>query len=184
MAITLRELDSLTFPEVGRRERGYQAEAVDAFKSRIRDELVEVFTHLQDVEQQLVQAQQALSKRPEVEDHTATVASQSSDLLARAEALANEHVRNAERAAQERVAQAEEILRRAETEATLHAEERLAEVQEKTAALIANKKQEFNELEAAAAALRAEQVNTRERLRAYFAARLDELSDNPLGVDE
>lgn len=189
MAITLKELDSTDFPEAGKRDRGYVAEAVDAFKARVRAELVEAYTQLQDVEQELgsvrqqlvqaqndvAEAQRALAERPAVVDHTTAVATQSAELLARAEALANEHVHNAEVTANARIAQADEVLRRAEAEATAHAEARLAEVREKTNALVSSKKQEFAEVEAAVNALRHEEEETRSRLRDYFTARLEEL---------
>lgn len=188
MTITLRELDAINFPEAGKRDRGYAVEAVDAFKTRVRGELVEAYTKLQDTEQdlldtraQLEEAQQALLERPASVDPTTAIASQSAELLTRAEALANQHVRQAEETAAARVAEAEELLRRAETEATAHAEARLAEVKEKTNALVASKKQEFTEVEAAVEALRVEEVDIRERLRAYFAARLDELSVTSVG---
>lgn len=185
MAITLKELDSFDFPEAGKRDRGYSAEAVENFRDLIRKEFVEVYTRLQETENALEEtkserdvAQSALAERPAVVDQTVSVATQSAELLARAEALANEHVRNAETAAHARVAEAEAVLNKARVEATSHAEESLAQVREKTNALVSAKKAEFTELEESVRTLREEEADTRNRLRDYFTRSLEELNNS------
>lgn len=111
----------------GKRSRAYDADYVDQILEQAQDaldarteKLHEAHDYIRDVEQQLVEAREALATKPVApvqEDSHQDIASRSSELLARAAQIADEHVREAKQNAADLVAEAQARIQNATRDA-------------------------------------------------------------------